>query len=135
MNEMPSVPLDLAIVIVNYNTSVLLRDCLRSVFASTGDLRLGVCVVDNASPDDSVEMVRAEFPQVHVIANQQNVGYPHANNQGLRLFRLRRLPHRAEPRIGFSFPWRAMTGAGDLPRFALLLNPDTVLPPDGAGAT
>ena len=77
---------DLAIVIVNYNTSALLRDCLHSVFASTGGLRLGVCVVDNASPDDSVAMVRAEFPQVHVIANPQNVGYPRANNQGLGYF-------------------------------------------------
>ena len=86
MNDTSSAPHDLAIVIVNYNTSTLLRDCLYSVFASTGGLRLGVCVVDNASPDDSVAMARAEFPQVHVIANQQNVGYPRANNQGLRYF-------------------------------------------------
>ena len=86
MNDTSSAPHDLAIVIVNYNTSTLLRDCLHSVFASTGGLRLGVCVVDNASPDDSVARVRAEFPQVHVIANQQNVGYPRANNQGLRSF-------------------------------------------------
>ena len=86
MNDTSSSPLDLAIVIVNYNTTALLRDCLRSVFASTGGLRLGVSVVDNASPDDSVAMARAEFPQVHVIANQQNVGYPRANNQGLCYF-------------------------------------------------
>ena len=132
MNEMPSVPLDLAIVIVNYNTSVLLRDCLLSVFASTGDLRLGVSVVDNASPDDSVDTVRAEFPQVHVIANEQNVGYPRANNQGLRYFGFGDVPSRAQSQGTDSpFPGESVTDGGELPRFALLLNPDTVLPPDG----
>ncbi len=114
MNDTPSNPLDLAIVIVNYNTSALLRDCLRSVFASTGGLRLAVCVVDNASPDDSVAVVRAEFPAVRVIANRQNAGYPAANNQGLR---------------AFGFGVDPTPGLADLPRFALLLNPDTVLPP------
>lgn len=122
MNELPSGSTDLAIVIVNYNTSALLRDCLHSVFASTGNLTLVVCVVDNASPDDSVAMMRAEFPNVHLIANSANVGYPAANNQGLRWF-------------GFSSSPSAVTteerpGVKALPRFALLLNPDTVLPPD-----
>ena len=55
--------LDLAIVIVNYNVCALLRDCLKSVYASTG-VRFEVCVVDNASPDDSADMVAREFPQV-----------------------------------------------------------------------
>jgi hypothetical protein len=110
---------DLAIIIVNYNTSALLRDCLRSLYASdTGGLSVAVCVVDNASPDDSVAMVRAEFPQTHLIANAANVGYPQANNQGLRYF-------------GFTDRSTAPSeGAVEaLPRFALLLNPDTVLPP------
>lgn len=126
MNETPPNPLDLAIVIVNYNTSALLRACLRSVFASTGDLRLAVCVVDNASPDDSVAMVRAEFPQVHVIANAQNAGYPAANNQGLRWFGFANTPT--------PIPSPVATGegrrGGGLPCFALLLNPDTALPPE-----
>jgi N-acetylglucosaminyl-diphospho-decaprenol L-rhamnosyltransferase len=132
MNETSSASLDLAIVIVNYSTSALLRDCLHSVFASTGGLRLGVCVVDNASPDDSVAMVRAEFPQVYVIANPQNVGYPRANNQGLRSFGFLDLPHAAEVKRGpgvFAPDENRVSGT-DLPRFALLLNPDTVLPPD-----
>ena len=77
-----------------------------------------MCVVDNASPDDSVAMVRAEFPQVHVIANADNAGYPQANNQGLRLFGFR-APGDDAPAVP----------AEDLPRYALLLNPDTVLPP------
>lgn len=101
--------LDLAIVIVNYNVSGLLRRCLESVFASEGAFNYEVCVVDNNSSDDSVAMVRSEFPQVQLIANRENVGYPAANNQGLRA-------------LGLS---------GEAPpRYALLLNPDTEVPSD-----
>ncbi len=102
--------LDLGIVIVNYNTRNLLRTCLRTVYASRGDLTFEVCVVDNGSTDGSAEMVAAEFPQVHLIANADNRGYPAANNQGLR---------------AFGYP-----DGVDAPRFALLLNPDTELPED-----
>jgi GT2 family glycosyltransferase len=129
MNATASGCPDIAIVIVNYNTSALLRDCLRSVFDSELDmarlapaeqvlsprlLNIDVCVVDNDSPDDSVAMVRSEFPRVRVIANDGNVGYPAANNQGLRLY-------------GFGATDAAPR---DLPQYALLLNPDTKLPPD-----
>jgi GT2 family glycosyltransferase len=117
MDAMVSNPLDLAIVIVNYNTCDLLRDCLQSVYASRGSFTYDVCVVDNASPDQSVQMVRREFPQVHLIANNDNAGYPRANNQGLRHFGFVNV---GEP---------ARVAAECLPRFALLLNPDTVVPP------
>lgn len=94
--------MDLSIIIVNYNTCDLLRNCLRSVFASQGGLQYEVIVVDNCSSDDSVRMVRQEFPQVNLIASEVNGGYAYANNLGLRQAR------------------------GD---YVLLLNPDTVLPP------
>ncbi len=116
MEERLSSPLDVAIVIVNYNTKELLAACLRSVFGSVGGLRYAVCVVDNASQDGSAAMVRERFPEVELIANEENTGYPRANNQGLRLFGFRDSP---------------VPGADeqpDLPRYALLLNPDTVLP-------
>jgi GT2 family glycosyltransferase len=103
--------IDLGIVIVSWNTRDLLRDCLRSVYASEG-VTFDVVVVDNASPDDSAGMVQAEFPQARLIANDDNPGYPRANNQGLRL-------------LGFG-----KDASPDAPRYALLLNPDTVLPPD-----
>jgi N-acetylglucosaminyl-diphospho-decaprenol L-rhamnosyltransferase len=98
---------DLAIVIVNYNVCGLLRRCLQSVFASEGDFTFEVCVVDNASTDDSVIMVQNEFPQVQLIANQQNLGYPAANNQGLR-------------HLGID-----NAVEDEQPNYCLLLNPDT----------
>ncbi len=105
--------LDLAIVIVNYNTCNLLRDCLSSIYQSQGDFTFNVVVVDNASPDQSAQMVAAEFPQVLLIANSVNSGFAAANNQGLR-------------RVGFEADG---TPGPEAPRYALLLNPDTVLPP------
>jgi len=106
--------LDLGIVITSYNTRDLLRTCLRSVYASQGDFTFEVCVVDNASPDGSAEMVAAEFPQARLIANAGNVGYPSANNQGLEAFGFAETPNPKS----------------QTPKFALLLNPDTELPPD-----
>lgn len=99
---------DLAIVIVNYNVAPLLRRCLQTVFASQGQFSHIVVVVDNNSADDSVAMLRAEFPAVPLITNQTNRGYAEANNQGLRL-------------AGVDGP--------DPPRYCLLLNPDTELLP------
>ena len=116
MSERKRPPLDLAIVIVSYNVRDLLRDCLASVFESRGDFSFAVCVVDNCSQDGSADMVRGAFPQVQVIANGENVGYPAANNQGLRAFGFGNGSSAPEPET--------------LPRYALLLNPDTLLPPN-----
>ena len=99
----------LSIVIVNYNVKYFLKQCLSSVYGSDcrladGEgLELDVWVVDNDSVDGSVEMVRNEFPQVHVVANHDNVGFARANNQALSAC------------------------DGDL---MLLLNPDTVVERD-----
>ena len=54
--------LDLYVVIVNYNTRELLRQCLASVYDSRGTLTYGVCVVDNCSTDESAAMVRKQYP-------------------------------------------------------------------------
>ena len=66
--------LDVSVVIVNYNVRELLRDCLRSLEPDLRELRGEVWVVDNASADGSAEMVRAEFPDVRLIRNDQNRG-------------------------------------------------------------
>nr|NIO69480.1 glycosyltransferase [Anaerolineae bacterium] len=76
--------MDLSIVIVNWNVRELLRRCLSSVYRATGDsLELEVIVVDNASSDGSVAMVREDFPQVHLIANEENLGFTRGNNQAI----------------------------------------------------
>lgn len=90
---------DLSIIIVSWNVRELLANCLRSVLAQTG-LALQVIVVDSASSDGSPELVVEQFPQVELLACQENVGFPRGNNLGLE---------RANG------------------RFILLLNPDTIV--------
>ncbi|MBN8617927.1 MAG: glycosyltransferase family 2 protein [Anaerolineae bacterium] len=104
--------LDLGIVIVNWNTKDLLRRCLQTVLMSIGDFQFEVVVVDNASSDGSVEMVRTEFPTVKVIASEVNGGFSYGNNLGLKL-----LGYRGQGDVD-----------ADAPRYALLLNPDTEVP-------
>lgn len=76
--------IDLSVVIVNWNTCDLLRDCLRSLQEQVEGLTLEIFVVDNGSSDDSVAMVREEFPSVRVIENGRNLGFARANNVALR---------------------------------------------------
>ena len=82
---------DLSIVVVNWNTESYLRECLRSIFEHIEGISCEVWVVDNASSDGSVSMVREEFPRATLIANAENVGFAQANNQALRQSRGRYL--------------------------------------------
>lgn len=93
----------LSIVIVNYNVRHFLEQCLISVARACANIQAEVFVVDNASSDVSVEMVREKFPSVKVIANTNNVGFSKANNQAIE----------------------KATG-----EFVVLLNPDTVVAED-----
>jgi N-acetylglucosaminyl-diphospho-decaprenol L-rhamnosyltransferase len=110
------VMLDLGIVIVNYNVRDLLRDCLYSVYESRADFAFEVCVVDNGSTDGSADMVADLFPQTRLI-RAENRGYAAGNNLGFREF-------------GFG---EQDPGCVSLPRYLLLLNPDTLLPPSALG--
>lgn len=74
---------DVTAVIVNWNTSDLLDECLCSIREHGGDRRIQTIVVDNASDDGSVEMLRTRWPDVHVIENEINVGFCRANNQAI----------------------------------------------------
>jgi len=76
---------DLSIVIVSYNTREMLRDCLNALPAGAQGLTTEVFVVDNNSPDGSIEMVQKEFPSAICIANRDNAGFTKANNQALKL--------------------------------------------------
>ncbi len=102
---MPVLPL--GIVIVHYNTPNLLRGCLESLRGCT--LPQEIVVVDNASPDRSVEAVCQDFPETRLINNPENMGFARANNQGLRYL-------TPSPR----------EGEGGV-RYVLLLNADTVV--------
>ncbi len=89
----------LSVIIVSWNVRDLLQRALASVYASwDGRPGLEVVVVDNASHDDSVAMLRENFPNAHIIANTENRGFTGGNNQGIA------------------------AATGD---FLLLLNPDT----------
>lgn len=79
--------LDLSVIAVNWNTRELLRDCLKSVYEQAGNVNFEVIVIDNASVDDSCNMVRGLFPKVTLIANDTNKGYAAALNQGMRVAR------------------------------------------------
>jgi GT2 family glycosyltransferase len=94
-------PIDLSVVIANWNTAALLKECLASLTSSSFDGLLEIIIVDNASSDGSVAMVRQEFPSVRLIENNCNPGFARANNQGI-------------------------TESGG--RYILLLNSDTVMP-------
>jgi GT2 family glycosyltransferase len=74
---------DLSIVIVSWNTREILLNCLQSVADHPPRCSYDIWVVDNASSDGSADAVRARFPEVHVIANEQNVGFAAANNQAI----------------------------------------------------
>ncbi len=78
---------DLSVVIVSYNTRQKLQMTLESVFRSQTGFFYEVFVVDNGSRDGSPEMVRTEFPQSKLLAQEENLGYAKANNQAIRLSR------------------------------------------------
>ncbi len=83
--NMPSSPHNptLSIIIVNWNTAALLRNCLHSLAADT-TLDAEIIVVDNASSDESVALVKQEFPTVRLIENSENLGFARANNIGIQ---------------------------------------------------
>ena len=72
--------MDVSVIIVNYNTKELLRNCIQSVIEKTHDIQYEIIVVDNASIDGSSEMVESLFPTVKFIAEKNNLGFGRANN-------------------------------------------------------
>jgi N-acetylglucosaminyl-diphospho-decaprenol L-rhamnosyltransferase len=107
--------MDLAIITVSYNTRDLLADCLASALAGLARSGLAgrVWVVDNASADGSAEMVRERFPDVHLVAHDDNLGFAGGNNLAL---------------------WAMGFGSEISPRHVLFLNPDTRVKGDALGA-
>ncbi len=117
----------LSVIMVSYNTCAVLRQALRSVFASSTSFPFAVWVVDNASQDGSAEMVANEFqPQhanLHLIRSPRNGGFSYGNNLALSEFSA---AGRATGQPG--------AVANIVSKYVLLLNPDTILPPDALAA-
>lgn len=79
---------DISIVIVNYNVRALVLACLESLYKFLPEtLEIETILVDNNSSDGSVEAIRQQFPQVIVLDNDFNAGFPAANNQAFRIAR------------------------------------------------
>ena len=76
---------DISLIIVSFNTRDVLRESLESVQRETGNLRIEIFVVDNNSHDGSVEMIETEFPHVHILRSQVNLGFGAANNVALEI--------------------------------------------------
>ncbi len=93
----------LSVIIVNYNVKHFLEQCLYSVFKATQNINAEVFVVDNNSVDGSARMIRKKFPEVNLIANNQNYGFSRAINQATK------------------------QASGE---YLLLLNPDTIVEED-----
>lgn len=96
-------PIKLSIVIVNYNVAYFLEQCLHSVEKAIEGIQTEVYVVDNASVDSSVSIVKDKFPWVKLIESKENLGFSKGNNLAIRV----------------------CTG-----EYILLLNPDTVVEED-----
>jgi GT2 family glycosyltransferase len=78
-------PVDISVIIVNFNTVILLRECLMSLQkADMGTFTMEIIVVDNGSVDGSVEMVKKEFPETVLVVNKENTGFAKANNIGIK---------------------------------------------------
>jgi len=107
---------DLAVIIVSWNVRGLLVACLRSLFAdlARAGLTAQVWVVDNGSTDGTPEVVARTFPGVHLVANDENLGFAGGNNVGLKAIL------EAEP--------------ASRPEFIWLLNPDTEVLPGATAA-
>lgn len=121
---------DVAVVIVNYNTSALLAECLSSLESDGLEgLDAAIWVVDNHSSDDSVDMLRLQFPEVHRIACRENLGFAAANNLALRALGFG--PAGEKGANSEAIDRAASTApppASERFRHALILNADTVVP-------
>ncbi|NOZ48969.1 MAG: glycosyltransferase family 2 protein [Chloroflexi bacterium] len=91
--------MQLSILIVNWNTGAVLMQCLHSLRVQALPEDWEIIVMDNASQDDSVEILRSQFPNVLLQASTENIGYARGNN---------------------------LAAAQAQGRYLLLLNPDTI---------
>lgn len=73
----------LSVIILNYNVRYFLELCIKSVLEATKTIDAEIIVVDNTSTDHSCDMVKTQFPEVHLIENKTNYGFSKGNNIGV----------------------------------------------------
>jgi len=83
-----AISVEISVVIVNYNVRDLILKCLRSIYSDINStMAVETIVVDNGSNDGSISAIKEQFPQVIVIENNYNAGFPAANNMGFSISR------------------------------------------------
>jgi GT2 family glycosyltransferase len=75
--------MQLSVIILNYNVRFFLEQCVASVQEALSNIDGEIIVVDNHSSDDSCEMIKSRFPNVNLIENKDNLGFPKGNNIGV----------------------------------------------------
>lgn len=78
---------DNSIIIINWNTRDLLKNCIESIYEHTHQTTCEIIVVDNGSSDDSVAMLKKHFPEVIIMEAGENLGFSKANNRGISIAR------------------------------------------------
>ena len=121
--------MELAVIIISWNTRDLLRNCLRSLLDDIARAQIGaqVIVVDSASADGSPDMVHVEFPDVHLIACAENIGFVKGNNLALRHVLQDDRRHASRTDDGHVLRPTPHALRPSAPRSIWLLNPDTVV--------
>ncbi|HEY1194559.1 glycosyltransferase family 2 protein [Flavobacterium sp.] len=95
--------MQLSVIILNYNVRYFLEQCVLSVQEAIATIDAEIIVIDNNSSDESVSMMKQKFPDVKLIENKENFGFPKGNNIGV---------HQAKG------------------KYICILNPDTVVAED-----
>jgi GT2 family glycosyltransferase len=76
--------MDLSIILVNHNAQDLTLECISSIIEKT-TIPFEIILVDNTSTDDTIALVRSRYPKINLVSNRQNLGFAHANNQGIAI--------------------------------------------------
>ena len=77
--------IDLSIIMVSYNVKELICNSIRNIYQNTSGIDFEIICIDNNSTDKTLEMIKHQFPDVHLIINKKNMGFAYANNQGIQI--------------------------------------------------
>lgn len=77
--------MNLSNIIINYNNSAVIGDCINSIYKTVDGIEFETLVVDNSLRDDGIKIIKKKFPEIKLIQNKINVGFARANNQAAKL--------------------------------------------------